>query len=147
MKKARIKLLIAICATLMSVNFTSCNKEPEPTPEQPQPTEEFTLIGKWKSIKWQEIDDGEIDEEYTSEFYVIFTETIAKFYLYDCYENETIDSDYCFKEDDNSIIYFPKAYENFDYQIVGKIFEKEKQLLIEVRGYEDGSYQRYYFRK
>lgn len=69
------------------------------------------------------------------------------FYLYDCYENETIDSDYCFKEDDNSIIYFPKAYENFDYQIVGKIFEKEKQLLIEVRGYEDGSYQRYYFRK
>ncbi|MBR0178140.1 MAG: hypothetical protein IJQ11_12040 [Bacteroidales bacterium] len=148
MKKCTTNLMIALCATLMCVHFTSCNKdlEPEPTPE-PQPTEEFTVVGNWRSVKWQEIDDEEIDEEYTDEYYVIFTETNAKFYLYDFDEGETIDSDYSFKESDNTIIYFQKAYDDYGYMIVGKVFEAERQLLIEVRGYEDGSYQRYFFRK
>ena len=148
MKKNRFYLLIALCATLMCVNLTSCNKDPEPEPSpEPEPTEEFTIVGNWKSIKWQEIDDEEIDEEYTNEYFVIFTETTANFYLYDCNEDETIESDYRFKESDNSIIYFQKAYDDYGYQIVGKVFEAEKQLVIEVRGYADGSYQRYYFVK
>ena len=147
MKKARF--LIALCATLLLVNFTSCFKdvEPDPTPEEPQPTEEFSIIGKWISLKWEEIDDGEIEVENTNEYYVIFTESEAKIYLYDCNEDETIDSDYRFKEGDDSIIYFQKAYDDYGYKIVGKVYEAERQLVVEVRGYEDGSFQRYYFWK
>ena len=53
----------------MCVYFTSCNKDPEPEPtREPEPTEEFTIIGTWKSTEWFEVDDdGESDGEYTNE--------------------------------------------------------------------------------
>ncbi len=148
--------MIALCATLMCVNFTSCNKDPEhePTPE-PEPTEEFTIIGTWKSTEWFEVDDdGESDGEYTDEFYVIFMETTAKLYLYDCNDNEIIESRYTFREEDNSIIYFDNPVissqgtnNNYGLRIIGKVNETTKRLIIQVDGYEDGSHQLYYFRK
>ncbi len=156
MKKSTTNLMIALCATLMCVNFTSCNKDPEhePTPE-PEPTEEFTIIGTWKSTEWFEVDDdGESDGEYTDEFYVIFMETTAKLYLYDCNDNEIIESRYTFREEDNSIIYFDNPVissqgtnNNYGLRIIGKVNETTKRLIIQVDGYEDGSHQLYYFRK
>jgi hypothetical protein len=160
MKKVKFNLLIALCATLMCVYFTSCNKDPEPEPTlEPEPTEEpteeFTIIGKWISTEWFEVDDdGESDGEYTDEFYVIFTETTAKLYLYDCIDGEIIESYYTFGEDDNSIISFDnpiicshEANNNYGLRIIGKVNETTKRLIVQVDGYEDGSHQLYYFRK
>ena len=146
MKKVKFHVLIALCAMMLGLNLTSCKKEKEPEPE-PQPSEEFTIIGNWKSIKWQEIDEDGIDEEYYGGYYVIFTENTAKIHFYDCNDGEVLESDYTFKETDDSIIYFPKAYTDYGYKIVGQVFKDSKQLIIEIRHGDWDWYERYYFAK
>lgn len=154
MKKITINLLIVLCTTLMCINFTSCNKDPEPEPTPEPEPEEFTIVGKWISTEWFEVDDdGESEGEYTNEFYVIFTETTAKLFLYDCIDG-VIEAGYTFREDDNSIfnfdnciIYDQGTSSNYGLQIVGQVKEATGRLIIQVSGYEDGSHQLYYFRK
>lgn len=145
MKKVKFHVLIALCAMMLGLNFTSCKKEIEN--EEQQPTEEFTVIGNWKSWNYQWIDGEDNYMEATSHYSVVFTKSTATLHLYfDGFEN-TIESNYSFKETDDSIIYFSKAYEDYGYMIVGQVFKDKKELIIEVRHEAWDYFERYYFAK
>lgn len=148
MKKVTINVLIALCAAWLCVMLPSCQKENNSTtPDEPQPTEEFTLVGNWKSYNYQWIDEDGPFTEATGRYSAVFTETTAKMYLDFDGIDHTIESDYTFKEGDDSIIYFPKAYNEYAYKIVGQIYKTEQQLIIEVRKDDWDYFERYYFYK
>ncbi len=46
---------------------------------------------------------------------------------------KNIGSDYRVKEGDNNIIYLQKAYDDYEYMIVGQFFKDEGRLIVEVR--------------
>ena len=149
MKKNVLAILFAICTTLMCIE-TSCKKDDTPVNPTPQPTEETTLTGKWVSYRIEEIDEEGADYENTREYSVLFKDSTVELSLdYSLeYENlSTITSDYSFKETDESIIYFQKAFSDYGYRLVGQFYKTEGQLVIE-QTYDTWDWAfRYYFVK
>ena len=147
MKKNVLAILFAICATLMCIE-TSCKKDD--TPVNPTPSDETTLVGKWISYKYAEIDEEGAEYESTREYSVLFNDSTVELSLdYSLeYDNiSTIISDYSFKETDESIIYFQKAFTDYGYKIVGKFYKTEGQLVIEQTHDNWDWISRYYFVK
>lgn len=146
MKQLKINVLVAILATMLCVSFSSCKKDKNTATPDPQPTQETTLIGNWVSYMMQEIDEEGASTEYTDEYSVVFTETTASLTLeFDGYS--TIESDYRFKENDETIIYFQRAYDDYGFMIVAQFLKNEGSLIVEVRNEYWDWYDRYYFNK
>ncbi|MBQ2186951.1 MAG: hypothetical protein II401_00120 [Bacteroidales bacterium] len=144
MKLLNKNLIIALFAIMLCIIITSCKKDESST--TPQSTTETTLIGNWISYKWQEIDEEGTYSENTHDYSVVFTETTASLSL-EFDEHTTIISDYKFKEGDESIIYFQRAYDDYGYMIVAQFLKNEGKLIVEVHNDYWDWYNRYYFNK
>lgn len=145
MKTIKFNVLVVFLATLLCVNFSSCKKSSDTATPEPQPVQETTLIGNWRSYKWEEIGD-EYYAEATTAYTIVFTDDNAVILIEDG-GMRTINTDYRFKENDDSIIYFQRAYDVYGYMIVGKFLKTEGKLMIEVRGSDWDWYERYSYTK
>jgi len=130
MKKVKFNVLIALCAMMFGLSFTSCNKE---NGQEPQP-EEDSIIGKWVCYGYTMIDtdyDKSSDCPKAQVYSAVFTDSTAKLHLSFYEEDKTIETDYRFKEGDEGIIYFQKAFDQYGYRIVGKYVKAQGSLVIE----------------
>lgn len=119
------KLITAVMLLLgLGIGFSSCTGKEEKS-------ESDSIIGTWRSYMVDYLDEfGNIEgKEATGEFYIKFTEDEAILYIDDMPNDVTIiTTDYTFKEGDNSIIYFPKAYSEYEQRIVAQVFGEQLVL-------------------
>lgn len=145
MKQIILNVLVAFFVTLLCVSFSSCKKDKNTATPDPQPSQETTLIGNWRSYKWEEISE-EYYAEATSAYTIVFDDDNAVIRIEDG-GIKTINTDYRFKENDDSIIYFQRAYDEYGYMIVGNFLKTEGKLIIEVRRSNWDWYERYSYTK
>lgn len=130
MKKVKFNVLIALCAMMLGLSFTSCNKEPD----EPQPAE-ATIIGTWVCYGYTTIDldpDKSANDTKAHVYSAVFTDSTAKLHLSFYEDYMTIETDYRFKDGgDEGIIYFQKAFDDYEFRIVAQYQKAQNKLIIE----------------
>lgn len=129
---------------LTTLTFSGCSKE-----DNEESTQEFTLIGSWKSYNIDELGQfGEVVSGYaTNDYSITFTETTATLVIEEMPSDmSSITSNYEFKEEGSNIIYFKSAYNQYGLKLVAEITDDGQLILLETCSDWDYSFM-YYFSK
>lgn len=138
MNKLMKAVMLLLC---LSIGLSSCTAKDDTDSQN-------SIIGTWRSNSIEYLGEFGNSEgiEGTGEFYVKFSESQAELYLDDMPNDvNVILTDYTFKDGDDSIIYFPKAYSEYEQRIVAQILNGELVIQQTANDWDWGL--RYYFSK